>query len=267
MSADAFRALHVPGRPFVLANVWDRGSAKVLAALGAKAVATSSSAHAFTLGRPDGGHVTRAEAIAHIGDLAGAVPVPLAADLEAGYGRSPDEVAETVRLAAEAGAVSGSIEDTDLPGAGALDATLAAERIAAAAEAARSVPGGFVLCARADGVMLGSYEMAEALRRSVAFAEAGADVLYVPAPPDRGALRELCAIGPPVNALAAGAWSALGVTEFAEIGVARLSLGGALARLTHRALLDGGRAVVEGRFGPLAGAAPEAEVTALLDPA
>ena len=263
--AEAFRALHVPGQPFVLPNAWDRGSARVLEGLGAVAVATSSAAHAFTLGRPDGGHVTRDEAVAHIRDLAGAVSVPVAADLEAGYGRAPEDVAETIRLAAEAGAVSGSIEDTDLPGQGPLDAALAAERIAAAAEAARAVPGGFVLCARADGVMLGSYGMAEALARCEAFARAGADVLYVPLPPDRGALRELCAIGPPVNALAAGPWCDLTLEEFAEIGVARVSLGSTLARLAQRALLDGGRAAVAGRFQALRPAASEAEVATFLE--
>ena len=263
-SAEAFRALHVPGRPFVMPNAWDRGSARVLAGLGAAAVATSSAAHAFTLGRPDGGRVTRDEAMAHIADLASAVAVPVSADLENGYGRDPETVAETVRLAAEAGAVSGSVEDTDLPGHAPYDATLAAERIAAAAEAARAVPGGFVLCARADGVMLGSYGMAEAIGRCEAFARAGADVLYVPAPPDGGALRELCAVGPPVNALAAGAWCDLTSEDFAEIGVARVSLGSTLARLTHRALLDGGRAAVEGRFPALAHEPAADEIDALL---
>ena len=264
-SAEAFRALHAPGRPFVLPNAWDRGSARVLAGLSAVAVATSSAAHAFTLGRPDGGHVTRDEAMAHIADLASAVAVPVAADLEDGYGRDPATVAETVRLAAGAGAVSGSIEDTGLPGDAPLDATLAAERIAAAVEAARAVSGGFVLCARADGVMLGTYDMAEALRRCAAFAEAGADLLYVPSPPDREALREVCAIGPPVNALAAGPWCDLALDEFAEIGVARVSLGSTLARLTHRALLDGGRAAIEGRFPALAHEPAGAEIDALLE--
>lgn len=263
---EAFRGLHVPGRPFIMPNVWDRGSARVLAALGARAVSTSSAAHAFSLGRPDGGHVTHDEAMAHIADLTGAVDLPVAADLEAGYGRDPSRVADTIRAAAEAGAVSGSIEDTDLPGGGAFDAVLAAERIAAAVEAARAVSGGFVLCARADGVMLNRYDMAEALRRSAAFAEAGADVLYVPAPPDREALGDLCGIGPPVNALASGAWSRTTLEEFAEIGVARISTGGALARLAYRGLLDGGRAVVSGRFDPLAAAVPENEITALLAP-
>ena len=115
--------------------------------------------------------------------------------------------------------------------------------------------------------MLGSYGMAEALARCEAFARAGADVLYVPLPPDRGALRELCAVGPPVNALAAGPWCDLTLEEFAEIGVARVSLGSTLARLTHRALLEGGRAAVEGRFPALAHPPVAGEVDALLEPA
>ena len=171
----AFRAMHRPGDPFILANAWDRGSARMLAALGAQALATSSAAHAFTLGRPDGGTVSRDEALAHAADLVSATPLPVSGDFENGFGKAPETCAETVRLAAEAGLAGISIEDTDLPGAGAYDRAFAVDRIRAAAAAARSLPRDFVLVARADGVMTGGYGFEEALARVTAFASAGAD--------------------------------------------------------------------------------------------
>ncbi len=132
-------------------NPWDLGSARLLAALGAKALATTSSGHAFTLGRPDMGHVSRAEALEHAAAMAAAVAVPVNGDLENGYGASPEAVAETVRLAAEAGLAGCGIEDTDLPGSGAYAFELAVERIRAAVEAARDAD--IVLTARADGCL------------------------------------------------------------------------------------------------------------------
>lgn len=150
-----FRALHRPGNPFILANAWDIGSAKMLAALGAEAIATSSAAHAFTLGRPDG-QISRDEALTHAQDLVAAVSVPMSGDFENGFGESPETVAETVRLAAEVGLAGISIEDTDLPGAKPYAFDLAVEHIRAAAAAARALPGDFVLVARTDGIMNGS---------------------------------------------------------------------------------------------------------------
>jgi len=156
----AFRALHIPGDPFILGNAWDAGSAKMLAALGAPAIGTSSAAHAFTLGRPDGGTVTRDEALAHAADLVAAVDVPVSGDFENGFGDSPEDCAETVRLAAEAGLAGISIEDCDFTNGTHYAHDLAVDRIAAAAAAARALPRDFVLCARADGVMNGTYDMA-----------------------------------------------------------------------------------------------------------
>ncbi len=262
----AFRALHRAGAPFVLANAWDRGSARMLAALGAEALATSSAAHAFTLGRPDGGTVSRDEALAHAADLVAATPLPVSGDFENGFGPAPETCADTVRLAAEAGLAGISIEDTDLPGDGAYGRTHAVDRIRAAVVAARALPRDFVLVARADGVMTGSYGMDEALARVRAFAEAGADCVYVPLPPAPEDLARItAAISVPVNALAAGPFARLSRADFARLGVARISLGSALARVTHRAIRDAARAMFgEGSFLPLTEGMPGGEVDALL---
>jgi len=245
-SGAAFRALHQPGNPFILANAWDVGSARMLAGLGAKALATSSSAHAFTLGRPDNGHVSREEALAHAQSIVSATPLPVSGDFENGFGAAPDHVAETVRLAAEVGLAGISIEDTDAPGYGSYDFELAVERIKAAVAAARALKRDFVLVARADGVMNESYDMAEALRRIRAFDEAGADCLFVPVPPSVDALRQICqATKKPVNALAVADLAHLSLAEFGKIGVARISQGSAVARLTHKAIYDAGKAMFE----------------------
>lgn len=262
----AFRALHRPGDPFILVNAWDRGSARMLAALGAQALATSSAAHAFTLGRPDGGTVSRDEALAHAADLVSATPLPVSGDFENGFGAAPETCAETVRLAAEAGLAGISMEDTDLPGAGAYARAFAVDRIRAAAAAARALPRDFVLVARADGVMTGAYGFEEALARVTAFAAAGADCVYVPFPPAPGDLARIAeATGKPVNALAAGPFARLTRAEFARLGVARISLGSALARVTHRAIRDAAHAMFgEGSFLPLTEGMPGAEVDACL---
>ncbi|MSU89273.1 isocitrate lyase/phosphoenolpyruvate mutase family protein [Rhodobacteraceae bacterium 2CG4] len=261
----AFRALHRPGDPFILANAWDAGSARMLAALGAEAIGTTSAGHAFTLGRPDMGHVSRDEALAHAEALVTATPLPVSGDLENGYGAAPEVVAETVRLACAAGLAGCSIEDTDLPGSGAYDRADAVERIRAAAAAARALPRDFVLLARADGVMTGAYGMDEAQVRALAFAAAGADAVYVPLPPDMAALAALCrAVPVPVNALAAGSFARRTRAEFAAAGVARISLGSALARATHRVIAETARAMFDkGEFAGLGGIAGDA-VDALL---
>lgn len=262
----AFRALHRPGAPFILANAWDRGSARMLAGLGAEALATSSAAHAFTLGRPDGGTVSRDEALAHAADLVAATPLPVSGDFENGFGAAPETCAETVRLAAEAGLAGLSIEDTDLPGAGAYDRAFAVERIRAAAAAARSLPRDLVLVARADGVMMGGYDFEEALARVIAFAEAGADCVYIPLPPAPEDLARIAsATAKPVNALAVGPFARLTRADFARLGVARISLGSALARVTHRAIRDAAQAMFgPGSFLPLTEGMPGSEVDALL---
>ena len=262
----AFRQLHRPGAPFILANVWDVGSARLLAGMGADALATSSAAHAFTLGRPDMGHVSRDEALAHAADLVAATKLPVSGDFENGFGDSPETCAETVRLAAEAGLAGISIEDTALPAETVYDFDLAVERIRAAASAARSLSRDFVLVARADGVMNGQYDMAEGLRRIRAFDAAGADCLYIPMPPSINDLRSvIAATTKPVNALAAGEFTKLSRKDFAAMGVARISLGSALARITHRAIFDAASAMFEnGDFSPLGNGISGGKVDELL---
>lgn len=263
----SLRALHRPGEPFVLANAWDPGSARVLAALGAQAIGTTSAGFAFTRGLPDGARVTLDETLAHCAELVAATPLPVSADLENGHGAAPDAVARTVRLAAETGVAGASIEDTDLPGDGAYAFYLAVERVRAAAAAARALPRDFVLVARADGLMTGAYDLREAVARAQAFAEAGADCVYVPMLPDLASLAEFCAVTPaPVNALAAGTLARASLANFAAAGAARISLGSSLARLAQAALVEAARDVLEnGRFDGLARGARAAEIEALLE--
>lgn len=262
-----FRALHRPGDPFILANAWDAGSAKLLAALGAPAIATSSAAHAFTLGRPDLGRVTRDEALAHAETLVAAVDVPVSGDFENGFGHDPDTVAETVRLAFEAGLAGISIEDMALPEPTPYPRALAVERIRAAAAAARALPRDFVLVARADGVMHGAYDLDEALARLADYEAAGADCLYVPVPGSLDAQARICAATTlPVNALVAGDFTNVPKADFASLGVARLSLGSSLARATHRLIVDAGHAMFDrGDFSALAHSIAGSAVDRLLD--
>lgn len=250
---ETFRALHIPGDPCLMINVWDRGSARMMQNMGAKALATSSAAHAFTMGRPDGGTVTRDEALTHAEEIVSVVTVPVQGDFENGFGDDPETCAETVRLAAEVGLAGICIEDIVLPSDAAYDFDLAVERIAAASAAARGLPGDFVLTARADGIMTGQYDTNEAIRRLQAFEKAGADCLYAPVPPDMDALARICAATTaPVNALVAGKFTEATRAEFASSGVARLSLGSTLARVTQRALHDAATEMLEaGRFAAL----------------
>lgn len=260
-----FRDLHKPGDPLVMINVWDMGSAKMMHRLGAKALATSSAAHAYTLGLPDGGTLDRDAALAHAQDIVGATPLPVQGDFENGFGDDPETCAETVRLAAEVGLAGICIEDTTFPEGGFYDFDLAVERIRAAAAAARALPNDFVLTARADGILTRKYDTAEAQRRLVAFAKAGADCLYAPLPPDMAALAQLIkAVDKPVNALVAGGYTANTLDDFASIGVARISIGSSLARVTHKAIHDNGLAMLSGDFSGLADGMSGGKVDKLL---
>lgn len=241
-----FRELHKPGDPFILANAWDLGSARLLAALGAKALATTSAGHAFTLGRPDMGYVTRVEALEHARDLVGATSLPVSGDFENGYGHEPSVVAHTIALAAEAGLAGCSIEDTQLPAPTPYTREDAVARIRAAVDAARALEDDFVLVARADGVMNGQYDLDEAIWRICAYQDAGADCVYVPVPGGPEAQeRVVRAVDVPVNALAVGKLAPLGVKGLADMGVARISLGSLLARMTHKVIYDEGVAMFE----------------------
>ena len=263
---EVFQTLHQSGC-FVIPNPWDAGSARLMAGMGAKALATTSSGFAFTLGCPDMGHVSRDEALAHAEAIVAATPLPVSGDFENGFADDPDGVAETVRLAAEAGLSGCSIEDTDMAdGNPAYGFALAVERIRAASAAARSLGRPFVLCARADGVMNGSYGMEEGIRRLQAFEEAGADLLYLPVPPDLGGLRRIMAsVSKPVNALAAGALGRETVATLAACGVRRISLGSRIARATHKVICDAMAEITGGGdFARMPHVAPGSDIDVLL---
>lgn len=260
-----FRELHVPGKPFILANAWDIGSARVLAKLGAKAIATSSAAHAFTLGVTDG-HVTGEQAVGHAKDLNEAVDLPVSGDFENGFGVDVDSVVTTISASLDAGLAGCCIEDTAVPTSESYDFAHSVERIEAAVQTIRQHENDFVLCARADGVMLGNYDTDEAIRRLQAYEAAGADVLYAPMLPSMDDIARLCAaVGAPVNALCAGPYVQYTVADFANIGVARISLGGSLARVTHKAILDvAGPMLSDGDLSLLGRGAGGGEVDKLL---
>lgn len=261
-----FHELHQKGC-FVIPNPWDMGSARMMAASGAVALATSSAAYAFTLGRPDMGHVTREEALKHAQDMVRATPLPVSGDFENGFADAPADVAETIRLAAEVGLSGCSIEDTQMiEGNPAYDFDLAVDRIRAAVDAARSLGRPFVLCARADGVMNGVYDLDEGIRRLQAFERAGADLLYIPVPPGAEELRRIVAsVDRPINALAAGPLIDLSVAEFASIGVRRISLGSMIARVTHAAIAEQMAAIIDdGSFRKLASATSGSKINAML---
>ncbi len=242
----SFRELHQPGNPFILANAWDIGSARLLAGMGAKALATTSAGHAFTLGLADMGNVSRDDAIAHAGELAEATPLPLSGDLENGYGHDTESVAETIRAAAAAGLAGCSIEDTALPALEAYPFQKAVERIEAAVDACRSLEGDFVLTARADGYMNGTYDIEESIRRLQAFEAAGADVLYAPWLPDLDAVGQICkSVNAPVNVVCESTFSRYSLADFASAGVARISLGGSLANVAKKAAYDAAFAMLE----------------------
>ncbi|MCB1446132.1 MAG: isocitrate lyase/phosphoenolpyruvate mutase family protein [Rhizobiaceae bacterium] len=261
-----FHALHQQGC-FVIPNPWDMGSARMMAASGAVALATSSAALAFTLGRPDMGRVTREESLRHAEDIVRATALPVSGDFENGFADAPDAVAETIRLAAEAGLSGCSIEDTMMvEGNPAYGFDLAVDRIKAASDAARSFPHPFVLCARADGVMNGAYDLDEAIRRVQAFEKAGADLVYIPVPPGPEELKRIVvSVKAPVNALAAGPLTALSVGEIAAIGVRRISLGSMIARVTHAVIAEQMDAIMkDGDFSKLSAAASGSRINAML---
>ncbi len=236
----SFRDMHKPSQPFILANAWDIGSARVLKSMGAQAIATSSAAHAFTLGRPDGLGVSRDEALAHAEDLVAATGLPVQGDFENGWGDDPDTVAETVTLAGEAGLAGICIEDLKTPSYDAYDRDFAIERIKAAVAAARALPNDFILTARADGIMTDTYDIEEAIARLQGFEAVGADCLYAPMPKSMADVARICkSVTAPVNVLVAGPiYTGHSLADFAKIGAARISLGSALARATHRVLHD-----------------------------
>jgi 2-methylisocitrate lyase-like PEP mutase family enzyme len=236
--AEAFAALHA-GDPFVIPNPWDAGSARVFAALGFEALATTSSGFAFTLGRRDG-NVTLDEVVEHAAAIDRATDLPVSVDLENGYGADPRSVARAIRRVAEAGAVGGSIEDYD-PAGHLYEAQHAAERIAAAAEAARGLGFPFVLTARAENHIRGNPDLDDTIARLRAFEQAGADVLYAPGLRGAEEIRAVCAaVSLPVNVLAV---PGLSLAQIVEAGARRVSVGGSLTWVAVGAMADAAVAI------------------------
>ena len=249
--ARTFRALHAGTDPFVIANCWDGASARILGGLGFPALATSSGACAATYGRMDG-DITLDEALASARIICAATDLPVSADLEKGFGDGPEAAARAVELAAETGLVGGSIEDaTGRADAPIFDFTLATERVAAAAEAARRLPFPFTLTGRAENFLRGRPDLDDTIRRLQAYERAGADVLFAPLLPDLAAIRTVCqSVTRPVNFMVGVPGKSFSVAELAAAGVRRISLATSLYRAAMRGLLDAAREVREsGTFG------------------
>ena len=241
-----FRELHRGGGAFLLPNPWDVGTARLLEGLGFEALATTSAGYAYSLGMKDS-RVGRAKMIAHVAELAAATSVPLSADLENGYGARPEDAAETIRLAGEAGAVGGSIEDaTGDAGIPVFELAEAADRVRAATEAARALSFPFVLTARAENYIVGRPDLRDTIVRLQAYQEAGADVLYAPG------LRTLediatvvAAVDRPVNVLVGLKGARISRADLSRVGVKRLSVGSSLARAALGTVIRAAKEMLE----------------------
>jgi len=265
--AAAFRALHERDGIFVMPNPWDAGSARLLAAAGFEALATTSAGIAFAMGLPDyEWRIDRETMIERIRPIVDAVDLPVSADLESGYGVRPEDVAETIRQAVAAGAAGGGIEDfTGDKAAPLYEAALAAERIRAAREAADASGLPFALTARAECYLVGHGDpFAESVRRLNLYREAGADCLFAPGVKDAETIGALVrAVDGPVNVVMGLAGAALTVAELAELGVRRVSVGGSIARAALAAVRRAAREIAEdGTFAYARDAIPDSEASA-----
>ncbi len=252
IKATDFLALHKPGAPFIIPNPWDIGAARVLEGLGYAALATTSSGFAWTLGRHDYG-VTRGEALRHATALADCVDIPVSADLENGFGDEPEEVAQTINWATKSALCGGSIEDTtgdpDKPSYSLSDTV---KRIEAAVTEAKKSENGFILTARADGLLHGTTDLNDIIERLQAFEAAGADVLFAPGLPDLDAVHKICsAVSKPVNILVLGNLVNHSQQDFADAGAARLSVGGRLASNAYASLAQTTDMLQSGNFALL----------------
>jgi len=239
--ARSFRALHERSGLFIMPNPWDAGTAKLFASLGFEALATTSLGLASARGRVDGTlSIAREELIANCREIASATELPVNADLENGYADDPEEAAAIIRLAADVGIVGGSIEDaTGDPAKPIYDFNLAVERVAAAARVAHSLPFPFTFTARAENYLHGRPDLDDTIRRLQAFAAAGADVLYAPGLRDLETIRRLvAAVQKPVNVVMSSADPEITAAQLAEVGVKRISVGGALYRLGFAAVRE-----------------------------
>ncbi|MDZ4760892.1 MAG: isocitrate lyase/phosphoenolpyruvate mutase family protein [Alphaproteobacteria bacterium] len=261
-----FAALHAAPGAFVIPNPWDPGSARILAALGFKALATTSAGFARSIGVTDY-QAGRDSVIEHIRQMAPAVDIPLSADLENGFGHDPATCAETIRLGAEAGLVGGSIEDASGDKAAPIyEIAYAAERMRAAADAARALPFRFMLTGRAENYLHGRPNLADTIRRCQAYQEAGADVLFAPGLATAEDIRTLCAeVDRPVNVMRGPRGQLLNVTELEELGVKRISLGGLMHVAAMTGMIEAAREIAAtGSFGFANGLAAGSEVDTLL---
>ncbi len=264
---EAFRALHARPGIFVIPNPWDAGSARILTGLGFEALATTSAGYAISAGLPDTvGVLTRVGVLENARAIAEATHLPVSADLQNMFGRSPEVCVETVRLAAAVGLAGGSIEDaSDDPRAPIYEFELAVERVAAAAEAARA--GRFVLTARAENFLHGRPDLGDTIRRLQAFEKAGADVLFAPWLPSLEAVREVCAsVSKPVNVVIGVKGANYSVADLAAAGVKRVSVGGSFARAALGAFVRAAHEVRDkGTFTYAADALPHAEADAIME--
>lgn len=262
-----FRELHEQPAAFVIPNPWDIGTARMLARLGFKALATTSSGYAFSIGRRDYG-VGRDAMIAHVGAIAAATVLPVSADLENGFGATPESVSDTIRLAAAAGVVGGSIEDTtNNPDAPIHALPIAVERLRAAVEMARSLPFTFTLTGRADNYLWGKPDLADTIKRLQAYQDAGADVLYAPGLRNKDEITSVVrSVDRPVNVLMGLQGVHLSVLELSAIGVKRISVGSALCRVALGAFLRAAREIRDdGTFGFADAAAPYRDISEMFD--
>jgi 2-methylisocitrate lyase-like PEP mutase family enzyme len=266
----AFRALHERPGAFVIPNPWDAGSARLLSALGFEALATTSAGFAFSIGRRDSeGGLSRAETLANARAIVEATDLPVSADLENGFGHRPEDCAETVRAASAVGLAGGSIEDASGDDARPIyDFAQAVERVAAAAEAARSLPVPFVLTARAENFLHGRPDLDDTIRRLQAFEKAGAEVLYAPGLTSLEQIRAVCAsVSRPVNVVMGLVGGTFSVQQLADAGAKRISLGSSLARAALGALMRAAREIREsGTFSVASEAMPFAEVNRHMRP-
>jgi 2-methylisocitrate lyase-like PEP mutase family enzyme len=262
----SFRTLHERPGAFVIPNPWDAGTARILTALGFEALATTSAGYAFAAGRQDSAaSLTRDEILQNARSIVDATHLPVSADLEDGFGRSPEVCAETIRLASAMGLVGGTLEDaTGDPNDPIYDFSLAVERVAAAAETAHDCD--FVLTARSENFLHGRPDLDDTIRRLQAFAEARADVLYAPGLPNLEAIREVCAsVSKPVNVVMGLKGPTFSVEELAAVGVKRISVGGSFARAALGAFVRAAREVKDrGTFTYAADALPHAEAKAYM---
>jgi len=261
----AFRALHERNQAFVIPNPWDIGTARILAHLGFEALATTSMGFAFSIGRRDN-TITRDDAIAHCRAIAASSELPVSADLENGFGDAPEAAAETIRLAAAAGVVGGSIEDaTGRPENPIYELEHAADRVRAAVASARSLPFPFTLTARAENYLHGRPDLGDTIKRLQAYQEAGADVLYAPALTTKEDIATLVrSVDRPVNVVMGLRGVQLSVPELSAIGVKRISVGSALCRAALGAFLRAAREMRErGTFDFAKDAASTREITAM----